>query len=118
MIGKRSVRVGDLITHEVSLIVEKELRDPRLGFITVTGTEVTPDLRHAKIYVSILGDENRVKENFKVLKKAECYVRHLIGERIRLKFVPEVTFCLDPSLREGAKIDRLLKEIQEEGYSS
>ena len=94
-------------------MLEKGLRDPRLGFITVTGTEVTDDLRVAKIYVSIMGDEIQVKENLKSLKKAEGYVRRLIGERIRLRFVPEVSFHLDESLHEGAKIDRLLKEIQD-----
>jgi ribosome-binding factor A len=111
---KRSIRVGDLIRREVSLILEKELRDPRLGFITVTGTDVTPDLRSARIYVSVLGDDNNVKENLKALKSAEKHVRYLIGERIRLKYVPEISFHIDQSHLYGERIDRILKEVKQD----
>jgi ribosome-binding factor A len=111
---KRSIRVGDLIRREVSFILEKELRDPRLGFVTVTGTDVTPDLRSARIYVSVLGDDDKVKENLKALKGAEKYVRYLIAERIRLKYVPEISFHIDQSQIYGERIDRILKEVKQD----
>ena len=107
--------MGDLISREVSLILERELKDPRLGFVTITGTDVTDDLRSARIYVSILGDEDQAQESLEGLKSSEGYVQRLIGERIRLKFVPRVTFHIDESNLLVERIDRLLKEAKEEG---
>ncbi len=112
--GKRSERVGDLISREVSLILDRELKDPRLGFVTITGTDVTDDLRFARVYVTILGDESQVQESLKGLKSAEGFVQHLIGERIRLKYVPKISFHIDDSDLRGARIDQLLKEVMEE----
>lgn len=108
---KRSAQVGEAIQREISAIIEREINDPRIGFITVTRVDCTPDLRYARVYVSILGDDKKIQENLNGLQSAKKFVRKLIGERIRLRYTPEIEFRLDQSIREGAKIDAIMKEL-------
>jgi len=108
---KRSVRVGDLIREEVANIIMHKLRDPRLGFITVTEARVSDDLRHAKVYVSVFEDAKR-DETLKILISSARFIRNELGRRIKIKFIPELVFKLDESIEYGAKIDRILDEIK------
>lgn len=110
----RTERVGDLIAREVSIIIDRELKDPAIGFVTVTGAKVTEDLRYADIYVSVLGDEGKRKKSMAGLKRASAYVRSLVGNRVRLRHIPEIRFKFDDSLVRGEEIDRLLGEIENE----
>ncbi len=110
---KRSQRVGHLIREEVSDIVLNRLKDPRLGFLTVTDVEVTEDLRHARIYISTLKDEDR-DEAIEILNSAKSFIRSELGKRLRMKFVPSLEFRFDETTRYGDKMERLLKKIREE----
>jgi len=108
---KRSDRVGDLIREEVAKIIMHNLNDPRIGFVTVTGVDVSNDLRHAKVYVSIL-EETKQDETIKTLNSSAKFIRGELGTKIRMKFIPELIFKLDESIGYGAKIDRILNEIK------
>lgn len=108
---KRAERIGDLIKEEVSQIIQYELKDPGIGFVTITGVEVSDDLKHAKIFYSVLGDESAKKESSSALKRACGFVQHEIGRRLRLKYTPEIYFQFDPSVEYGARIETLIKEI-------
>jgi ribosome-binding factor A len=90
------------------------LKDRRIGFVTVTGVDVSPDLRHAKVYVSVMGSDEQKAASLKTLEHAAGWIRHELGQRIRMKFLPELVFMTDNSLEYGEKIDRLLDEIREE----
>lgn len=109
---KRSERVGDLMREEIADILMHQAKDPRLGFITVTGVELSDDLRHAKVFVSIYKEEER-ERTLRALERARGFIRSELGKRMRLRFIPEITFRLDRSVEYGAMIDRLLKETDE-----
>lgn len=109
----RYQKVAQAIKEEVSNIIHDELKDPRLGFITVTDVELTEDLRFAKIFFSVLGSKEEQKKSKKALDSALGFVRKLIGERIRLRFVPEIIFREDKSSEYSSKIQKVLDEIKE-----
>jgi ribosome-binding factor A len=106
-------QVADLIQEEISSLFRKGMKDPRLGFVTITEVEVTPDLRYAKIFVSVLGSEEEVKDSLKALASASGFLRHELGQRLRLRYIPELSFILDTSIERGDRILRLLKEVEE-----
>lgn len=106
-------KVAEALKKEVSLIIHDELKDPRLGFITVTGVEVTKDLREAKIFFSVLGKDEERQSTKEALDSALGFIRKLIAERIRLRFVPEITFKEDRSSEYGARIEEILNEIKQ-----
>ncbi|NLC77922.1 MAG: 30S ribosome-binding factor RbfA [Clostridia bacterium] len=109
----RTQRVAEEMKREIAAILKEEIKDPRVGFVTVTGVEVTPDYRYAKVYVSIFGDETEVKNALEGLEKASGYIRKEIGRRIKLRYTPELSFRHDESIRHGAKIAELLANVQE-----
>ncbi|PYI50413.1 30S ribosome-binding factor RbfA [Paenibacillus flagellatus] len=106
-------RVGEQIKKELSQILQSELKDPRVGFITVTGVEVTNDLSQAKVYLSVLGTDEQKEESLKAIAKATGFVRTELGKRIRLRKTPELLFQFDTSIEYGSRIDRLLNQINE-----
>ncbi len=109
---KRSTRVGDQIRKDISEIILHSLKDPGLGFITITEVELTDDLRIAKVYYTVLGDEKSKAESRKGLERARGFIQREIGKRIRLKRTPELIFKYDHSIDRAAKIEQLLKEVQ------
>jgi len=108
---KRKDRVGDQIKKEVSRIIQSELKDPGIGFVTVTDVELSNDLRNAKIFFSVLGDEQKKTDSSQALQRAVSFVQYEIGRKMRLKFTPKIKFIYDHSLEKGAKIERALKEL-------
>lgn len=108
---KRSARVKDLIREEVADIIMHKLKDPRLGFVTVTDAQVSDDLRHARIYMSVFEEEKK-EASLKVLNSSARFIRNELGKRIKIKFIPDLTFKLDESITYGAKIDQLLEDIK------
>lgn len=112
--SRRPQRLALQIQHEVSMILSRNLKDRRMGFVTVTGVEMSPDLRHAKIFVSAMGTDLEKKKSLEALNHAAGWIRHELGQRIRMKFLPEVVFRTDTSLEYGERIDRLLDEIRED----
>lgn len=109
----RGEKVARLIKKEVSEIIHSELKDPRIGFVTITGVEITRDLHQAKVYFSILGNNEDVKKTSEGLKSACTYVRKLIGKRLRLRYTPEVLFCHDKSIEYSIHIDETIERIKE-----
>ena len=110
----RVEKLQELIKQEVSDIIFNELKDPRIGFVTVTSVVCTEDLREAKIYVSVMGDEKKVRDTLYGLNSSLGFVRREVGRRIRLRFTPEISFALDTSLNYSDHIQRLLNEIHED----
>ncbi len=110
----RVEKVQELMKQEVSQIILRELKDPRIGFVTVTSVECTGDLREAKIYVSLMGSEQQVKDCWAGLTSSLGYIRREIGKRIRLRFTPEISLAIDKSLDYIAHIQELLLKIKAE----
>ena len=108
----RIEKLQELIKQEMSKMLLKELKDPRIGFVTVTDVEMTGDLREAKIYVSVMGGSEQVKSSLEGLNSALGFIRREIGKRIRLKFTPEISFALDTSLDYGDHIQKLLLQVE------
>ncbi len=100
--------------HEISDIIHRELRDPRLGFITLTGAEISRDLRHAKVYVSILGDEEARKQSLKALKSASGLLRGEFARRAHLRVAPELEFRFDHGIERGQRIFELLHSVEDD----
>jgi len=104
-------RISEEIKREISFIIQNELKDPRLGkMISVTAVDVTRDLRYAKVYVSVLGDENDKKDAASGLKSASGFIRREIGRRIQLRYTPEIIFELDDSIERGVYINKLIND--------
>lgn len=110
----RMYRVGEQLKKELSDIFQKEIKDPRIGFLTVTHVEVTGDLQQAKVYISVLGNEEEKENTLKAIEKASGFIRSEVGRRIRLRHTPELIFLFDESIEYGNRIERLLKELNEE----
>ena len=117
MQGKRLERVNQLIKEEVSLLLQRELKDPRLGFVSVTEVAVTPDLRHAKVYVSVLGPEERWVSTLEALHSARGFVRNWLRRHLDLRTTPEVLFRPDRSMEHAAHIQTLLTELRQRSTS-
>lgn len=109
----RSTRVGEQMKKELADILSRKIKDPRVGFVTVTDVRVTGDLQQAKVYITILGDEEKKQDTLKGLAKANGFIRSEIGKRIRLRKTPEIIFEFDDTIDRGNRIDRLLHEINE-----
>jgi ribosome-binding factor A len=110
----RQERVKELLKAEVSDIIRREIKDPRLGFVTITDAEVSKDFRHAKVYISVMGDEQAKKESLAVLQSAAGYIRGEFGRRAFMRIIPEMTFKLDTAVDQGARIFELLQQVKKE----
>jgi ribosome-binding factor A len=111
--SRRPQRVALQIQHEISLMIFRDMKDRRIGFVTVTGVQMSPDLRHAKVFVSLMGSEDEKNESLAALNHATGWVRHELGQRMRMKFSPEIIFLTDTSQEYGERIDKLIDEIRE-----
>lgn len=107
----RTVRISEEMKREISAIIQSELKDPRLSrLISVTSVNVTKDLRYAKVYVSIMGNDEEKKNALEGLKSAAGFIRREVGHRIQLRYTPEVQFELDNSIEHGAYISKLIND--------
>ena len=113
MQGQRPQRVGDQIREDLSDIIRRELKDPGVGFVTITHVKVSPDLQVARVYYTTLGDEDARRATAKALQRASAFLRRQIGARIRLRRVPELHFTFDASVERGQRIEQLLREIKD-----
>ena len=94
-------------------MLTRNIKDRRIGFVTVMGVDLSPDLRHAKVFVSAMGTDRQKKESMEALNHASGWIRHELGQRIRMKFLPEIVFRFDTSMDHGERIDQLLEDIRE-----
>ena len=111
---KRSHRVGEQIHKEISALLVKGLKDPRIGFVTITAVEVTPDMHLARVYFTVMGDEKARRNTEKGLQSSVPFLRRELGRRLGMRYVPDILFCFDSSLEYGNRIETLLKEIHAE----
>jgi ribosome-binding factor A len=110
--SRRPQRLALQIQQEVSVLISRGMKDRRIGFVTVTGVQLSPDLRHAKIFVSMMGNsESKKDEDLEILNRASGWIRRELGRKIRIKFLPDIVFLTDISQDYGNKIDRLIDEI-------
>lgn len=113
---QRSHRVGDQIQKEISALLVKGLKDPRIGFVTITAVEVTPDLHLARVFFTVMGDERARRESTSGLKSSVPFIRRELGKRLRMRYTPDLLFQYDTSVDYGTRIDNLLQEIQTDDH--
>lgn len=114
MATRRQRQVAELLHEEISLLIQRRARDPRLGFVTVTGVEMSPDLRVAHVYVSVLGEGEDVEQSLESLRRAASFFRRELSTSLSLRYLPELNFRQDDTLERGLRIDRLLDSLHEE----
>ena len=114
----RVEKLQELIKQETGKMLLTDIKDPRIGFVTVTDVEMTGDLREAKIYVSIMGNDEQIKSSLEGLNSALGFIRREIGRRIKIRFTPEISFALDKSLDYSEHIQKLLLKVQAEERSN
>jgi ribosome-binding factor A len=111
----RTERVAEAIREELMDIVQKDLKDPRIGITSVTHVEVSPDLKHARIFLSVLGDKQDQDDCLAALTKASGRIKKELAKRIKLRCTPELVFSIDLSVEHSLRISEILKEIDTEG---
>lgn len=115
---KRALQLNKQIKLEISDILLKEIADPRIGFTTITDVELTGDLKIAKIFYSVIGDEKTKKRCQIGLNKAKGYIKRELGKRLHIKFIPDIIFCFDKSMEHADNIFKILKEIEDDERDS
>ncbi|MGQ9585295.1 MAG: 30S ribosome-binding factor RbfA [Anaerolineae bacterium] len=110
MTSRRQRRVAELIQEEISLLIQREVRDPRVGLVTVMHVDVSPDLRLARVYISALAPENEA-QTLEALQRASGFLQHELGARVRLRYTPKLEFRVDSSVERSMRIEQLLSEI-------
>lgn len=111
MSGRRKRKVGDLLRDEISFLIQRGLKDPRIGFTSITRVDVSPDIRYATVFVSVLGTESEQSETLVALNNASGFIRHELGPKLTMRNIPMVSFRLDRSMEHAENVARLLREI-------
>ncbi|WP_269668346.1 30S ribosome-binding factor RbfA [Staphylococcus arlettae] len=111
LMNMRAERVGEQMKQEIMDIVNNKVKDPRIGFLTITDVEVTNDLSIAKVYLTVLGNDKQVDDTFKGLQKAKGFIKSELGSRMRLRIIPELNFEYDESIDYGNKIERMIQDL-------
>ena len=111
MQGTRPARIGEEIREELSLLLQREVKDPGVGFVTLTFVKMSADLQVARIYYTVLGDDKAKRESKKALERATPYLRRQVSQRLRLRRSPEMFFQYDESVERGERIESLIQEI-------
>ena len=112
---KRSEKVAEAIHEIISGLLIKGLKDPRIGFATITGVKVTDDLHQATVYFTVIGSEEEKKDTGRGLDSARGFIRKEMGKELHMRYVPELIFRYDESVEYGSRIETILKEIDTEG---
>ncbi|MBA8759176.1 30S ribosome-binding factor RbfA [Staphylococcus schleiferi subsp. coagulans] len=107
----RAERVGEQMKKELMDIINNKLKDPRVGFLTITDVQPTNDLSLAKVYLTVLGNDKEREDTFKGLEKAKGFIKSEIGQRMRLRIVPDLQFEYDASIEYGNRIERLIQDL-------
>lgn len=110
----RAERLQGLLQAELSDIIQRSLKDPRVGFASVTAVDVSGDLRHVKAFISVMGEPAEQEETLATLNNAADYIRTEIGKRVRLRHTPEIIFRLDKSIAHGSHINALLRKLEQD----
>jgi ribosome-binding factor A len=115
--GSRTARVADQIRAEIASMIAREVHDPGVGFLTLTRVKVTPDLQLARVYYTSLGDDKAQRETARALRRAAPFLRRQLGQRIRLRRVPELEFFYDESIAQHDRIEQILQDLKAEHES-
>src|SRR5215469_14317201 len=110
----RQEKLGELIAAELSELLRTRVKDPRVGFASITRVEVSHDLRHAKVHVSVMGSEEERTGTMRGLRNATGFLRHELATRLTLRYMPEIAFKLDTSIEEGSRILALINQVEQE----
>jgi len=110
----RASRVGDQIQAELASLLTRTVHDPGIGFLTITRFKLSPDLQQARVYYTLIGDDQAKRESARALNRATPFLRRQVGQRLRLKRVPELTFFYDESIEKGDRVERILQELKME----
>ncbi len=108
----RSRRVAELLKSEISDIIQRRIKDPLVGFVTITDVVLSDDLKIAKVYFSVLENESKKTDSLKGLERARTFIQNELGQRVRLRYLPVLRFYLDESWSYGARIDRIIDHLQ------
>ncbi|MBU1852546.1 MAG: 30S ribosome-binding factor RbfA [Candidatus Omnitrophica bacterium] len=114
MMGIRSEKVQGQLKREISKILQEDLKDPRIGFVTITRIDLTGDLRHAKIYFSVLGDQANQESSVEGIQSAQGFIRKLVGDRLKLRYVPELSFIQDKSIEYSIDLEKTFDRLKNE----
>jgi ribosome-binding factor A len=106
----RKLRVQDLFREEISLIIQREVRDPGMGFVTILDVRMSDDLKIAKVLLSIYGSEEEKQNTLEALKRSKGYIKLLLGQRVKMRAMPELRFILDDTFEKAARIEEILKK--------
>ncbi len=117
MDNRRLNRVGEAIKEEISRLLLREVKDPRIGFVTITRVKVSKDLRFVKVYFSVLGDQSVRAESLTGLNSAKGFMRRELGHRLKLRYVPNIVFSFDPSMEHMSRLTELIYQIHEDEQS-
>lgn len=116
----RTQRIGDQMQRELAQLIQREVKDPRLGLVTITAVDVSRDLSHAKVFITVMGkedDEQAVAQNLSILKDAAGYLRMLLGKGMKLRTIPTLHFVYDASVRRGTDLSALIERAIAEDRS-
>ena len=114
MQGKRTDRFNALIRNELGRIITTRLKDERLGFVTVTEADISPDLKHCKVYVSVMGSEKECRDTLAALDHSEGFLKRQLADTLKLRFTPKLIFKLDTTMERSMRIDKIFKQIHDE----
>jgi len=109
----RQEQLGETIAHEISDLIRTRMHDPRVGFASVTGVELSADLRHAKVFISVMGTPEEQKETMHALAHGTGFLRHELAQRLQIRYTPELVFRLDDSIEKGSQVLQLLHSISD-----
>jgi ribosome-binding factor A len=107
----RTQRIGDQMQRELAVLIQREIKDPRLGLVTITAVDVSRDLSHAKVFVTVMGQDapEQIKLNLEILAEAAGYLRMLLGKSMKVRTIPQLHFQYDASIRRGAELSALIE---------
>ncbi|HEA5997536.1 TPA: 30S ribosome-binding factor RbfA [Staphylococcus aureus] len=114
MSSMRAERVGEQMKKELMYIINNKVKDPRVGFITITDVVLTNDLSQAKVFLTVLGNDKEVENTFKALDKAKGFIKSELGSRMRLRIMPELMYEYDQSIEYGNKIERMIQDLHKQ----
>lgn len=106
----RKLRIQDQLREEISLIIQREIKDPGVGFVTILEVKMTNDLKIAKVYCSVYGEDEDKKKTLDALQRSKGYIKFLLGKRIQLKYMPDLMFILDDTFEKAARIEDILRK--------
>lgn len=115
--GDRTVRVGEQILKEIAVLLIEDVKDPRVKAVTMTGIKLSRDLKHAKVYYSVLGGSGEIRKAQAGLDSAKGYIKRMIGRKLELRYIPDLLFIHDESLEVGMNMEKLLRSLKTNGQN-